>query len=597
MAVHRLHLNHVGIREFVVKSKEMLKCLDDRNTKNIQFIKVTSLRMVNLFKIIGVVFSKTRSIRSLIEANTKVTGGHLSRVLDQVAEFLSVVRILIDRARKSYCRVFDLATLVKKFHLGAIHVREGVHTMCIQANRMRGILLHMHAQRQTDLVGFSEITHKAIEYERSFSNALFRMKKSYTALCQEKDIIEQNYALATSLAERKDSESQRVSNLAKAFIIDSRICVGRTLFAASACGRDVHQLSAMLLDERRISANMQKVISAQGDAIVHLKSQLLSVLESRRHAGETFARLSKHTQVQRKQLDEIFIRSRELSSALEMQVNNAKKISTAVVLSHNVMAKSANNFLESARSRLHGIKYLHSRKNAQLAVIFSTLRPLHDCSRNQRQKITDSTRKIIGIKVDECKKWSKSTKTLCQENFEGKRHSASYRRTLETANEHITECQSLLKCNQLALQAIKGRVASLRSFFEKYQERNAKMTHELFEVKINHEKLLLHSGEITNELSSTEAELIQAYGFIRLKLEQDQLGLSASRTRPDATKVSLENELAWLRKFQDTPILASQNSIENFGDATLDTRAGSPVKEIQRRAKRTPKRSNCYLIN
>ncbi|PJF19631.1 hypothetical protein PSACC_00547 [Paramicrosporidium saccamoebae] len=544
MSVNRLYLNHTSIREFVGKSREMMKGLNARNAENVQSIKVTSLKMTKVSKIIGMIFAKTQALQSLIEANRKTTGSRLVCVSDRVTNFLPTVRILIDRARKLWCQVFDLVAFIKRFHLGVTHAREGVQVMCIRANRICRVLLQVHAQRQTDLAKFSKITHGAIENGRSFSSALLKMKNSYLALCRKRDILEQKNTLTDSLAKQSGSESQRVNELTKAFIIDSKICVGQTMLAASACGRDVHQLS-----------------------------------------------------LQREQLSEVFTRSQIMDSKLEVQLKKAKDFSTAVVLSHNAVVKSTNNFLEFARTKFSSVKYLHNRKNAQLAITFSKLRSLHDYSHNQHQKISNSTQKIIEIKDGECKKWNNLAETLCQEKSEGERQSASYQKTLETANEHITEGQSLLKCNQLALQAVKGRVASLRVFFERCQERSTKMGHELSEIKVDHEKLALYSGEITNELSSTEAELIQAYGFIRLKLEQDQLGLNTSRTRPEATKISLENELTWLRKLQSTPILDPQDTIEDIGGAALDTRSQSSVKEARRSVNKAPKKSKCYLIN
>lgn len=93
------------------------------------------------------------------------------------------------------------------------------------------------------------------------------------------------------------------------------------------------------------------------------------------------------------------------------------------------------------------------------------------------------------------------------------------------------------------------------------------------------ELLIEYCKEVNGKLSDTEAELIQAYNFIQIKLRQDQLQNLPTDVRPKAVKDCLEAELSWLKRLSGSPKLHSSDA-DSFSESDLGKRAqqGGPAQ-------------------
>jgi hypothetical protein len=111
--------------------------------------------------------------------------------------------------------------------------------------------------------------------------------------------------------------------------------------------------------------------------------------------------------------------------------------------------------------------------------------------------------------------------------------------------------------------------------------------------------------QLLSELSDTEAELIQAYNFIRIKLKEDHMDGIPKRYRSRAISDTFKDELVWLQRLQSSPKIGVQDTISDtaapFADKNGTGETERPKIEYEVYKTKEPKhhadKSKCYLIN
>lgn len=236
-----------------------------------------------------------------------------------------------------------------------------------------------------------------------------------------------------------------------------------------------------------------------------------------------------------------FIKKISMNSQLQRETSNLNNMIKAKdVLSNSIQISKRNdkftNIIQSMSEMKNHLQSNNDKMN-NLVVSDTCKGDLIECN-SKLLKVVN----LFSLQLEEAKKLSKTTKNLLNLKTEKK---SLITKGVETS---YNTSSTSLKSNYLTvIEGLKNQNQTMNSLLKctkEYKEQES--TQELTKWKNGYNEIVQFSREVLMELRDCEAELIQAYNLIKVKLEQDNKS-EIKTTRNDAMKRKIQStELALL---------------------------------------------------